>query len=263
MYKELEEFDRVPSEYQTKLCLIDILATIKYLIHLNNGEQLLDGRMPGIDDMDHLGRRHLRPVGEQLEEELTNALRMVASSARDSIQQALVDTERKKMLLPKNIINNIPVVSAIKRFFATGELSQFLDQTNPLSDLTSKRRLSALGPGGLSRKHAGFEVRDIHSSSYGRVCPIETPEGANIGLITSLALYSRVNEFGLIETPYRKVSDGKLTDKIDYLSAYEEEKFVIAPSDAADEKTGKLKPGKILARVNGEVKYVDAKEVQY
>lgn len=264
VYDELKDFDVRPPETQTKLTLIDIIATVKYLIHLNNNERLIDGQLPETDDVDHLGRRHVRPVGEQLEEELLRGLRDVARSARDYIQQSLSEqSSSKKLLLPRNIINNIPVATVIKKFFATGELSQFLDQTNPLSDLTSKRRFSALGPGGLSRKHAGFEVRDIHSSSYGRICPIETPEGQNIGLITSAALYSRVNDMGLIETPYKKVKDGKVTNEIEYLDAYEEEKFVIAAADSIDEKTGKLKEGKILARTHGEVKYVDSKEVQY
>lgn len=257
------KFDKKPSLEQTELLLIDIIATIKYLLHLNDNEPLKDGSMPEVDDIDHLSLRHVRPVGEQLFEELLMGLRAVKAAVVDQIPQLLLRSSDQRLLRPKNIINNIPVTTAIKKFFATGELSQFLDRTNLLSDLTAKRRLSALGPGGVSRKHSGFEVRDIHPSSYGRMCPIETPEGANIGLITSLALYSRVNEYGLIETPYRKIENGKVTNKIEYMTADKEEKYVIAAADAIDPQTGQLKKGKVLARINGEVKYVDPKEVQY
>jgi DNA-directed RNA polymerase subunit beta len=264
VYKELKDFDKNPDESVTELQLIDILATVKYLIYLNNNEKLSDGKNPEVDDIDHLGGRHIRPVGEQIEEHFLRAMDAIVRSLREHIQQILSSHSKSIVsLLPKNLINNIPLTTTISKFFKTNELSQLLDETNLLSSVTGKRRLSALGMGGLTRRYAGFEVRDIHPSSYGRVCPIETPEGQNIGLITSLALFARPNKFGLIETPYRKVINGKITDEIEYMDASKEENYVIASTDAVDPTTGKLKEGKVLARVKGEITYVDSKEVQY
>ncbi|MFN3550608.1 MAG: DNA-directed RNA polymerase subunit beta [Endomicrobiia bacterium] len=251
-----------PSNNNFTLTTTDIIATIKYLIKFNNDESLSDGSQPQTDDIDHLGNRHIRPVGDQLEDIFRMGLIGVAQLTREQMNNLLSKEVTVKSALPQNVINNSPLVTAIKKFFATGELSQFLDKTNLLSDITSKRRLSALGPGGLSRKHAGFEVRDVHSSHYGRICPIETPEGANIGLITSLALYARVNEYGIIETPYRKVKNGKITDEIEYLTADQEEDYIITSADVETEN-GKLKEGNVLARVKGEIKFVESSKVDY
>ncbi len=262
VYEELKNFDKKPSLNQRKLTLIDILSTIKYLLHLNNNEPLIDGTLPETDDVDHLGSRHLKPVGEQLTETFRDGIRAVIMSSKEQLFQS-ISKETRKTLLPKNFINNIPLNTAIKKFFTVGELSQFLDKTNLLSDLTSKRRISALGKSGLSRKHAGFEVRDIHYSSYGRVCPIETPEGANIGLINSLAILSKVNEYGLLITPYRKVLNGKVTNEIVYMDANEEENYVIASTDVVNPKTNTIESKEVLARVKGQVKIIDSKHIQY
>ena len=263
VYKELKNFDRKPSETVTELQIIDILATVKYLLYLNNNEKLPSGKNPEIDDVDHLGYRHIRPVGEQIEEQFLRAIELITRSAKEQIRQIISHSKSITSLLPSKILNTIPLVTAINKFFKTNELLQLLDETNLLSAVTAKRRVSALGVGGLSRKYAGFEVRDIHPTSYGRVCPIETPEGQNIGLITSLALFARVNKYGLIVTPYRKVENGKVTDKVVYMDASEEEKYVIASIDAIDVTTNRLKEGKILARVKGEIIYVDSKDVDY
>src|SRR5690606_15800684 len=168
-------------------------------------------------------------------------------AVRERLGQA--ETEN---LLPHDLINSKPISAAIREFFGSSQLSQFMDQTNPLSEITHKRRVSALGPGGLTRERAGFEVRDVHPTHYGRVCPIETPEGPNIGLINSLALYARLNEFGFLETPYRKVNDGVLTDQIDFLSAIEEGRYVIAQANAAVDENGKLTGDLTSVRINGE-----------
>ncbi len=264
VYKELDSFDKQPDESVTELQIIDILATVKYLIYLNNNEKLPNGETPEVDDIDHLGGRHIRPVGEQIEEQFLRAMDVIVRSFKEQIQQIVAShTKSISAILPRNLINNIPLTTAINRFFKTNELSQLLDETNLLSAVTGKRRLSALGVGGLSRRYAGFEVRDIHPTSYGRICPIETPEGQNIGLITSLALFARVNKYGLIETPYRKVENRKVTDEVVYMDASEEEKYVIASADAIDVSTGKIKEGKVLARVRGEITYVDSKEVEF
>jgi DNA-directed RNA polymerase subunit beta len=166
-------------------------------------------------------------------------------------------------LMPHDLINSKPISAALKEFFGASQLSQFMDQTNPLSEITHKRRISALGPGGLTRERAGFEVRDVHVTHYGRVCPIETPEGPNIGLINSLALYARLNEYGFIETPYRRVIDGKATMQIDYLSAIEEGKYVIAQANAGLDKNGVLTDELVSARETGESIFVGADRVQY
>ena len=198
----------------------DIIAVIKILVELRNGRG-------EIDDIDHLGNRRVRSVGELAENQFRSGLVRVERAVKERLGQA-----ESENLLPHDLINAKPISAAIKEFFGSSQLSQFMDQTNPLSEITHKRRVSALGPGGLTRERAGFEVRDVHPTHYGRVCPIETPEGPNIGLINSLALYARTNEYGFLETPYRKVVDGKVTDEIDYLSAIEEGQYVIAQANA-------------------------------
>ena len=179
----------------------DILAVVSILVELRNGRG-------EIDDIDHLGNRRVRSVGELAENQFRSGLVRVERAVKERLGQAESDN-----LLPHDLINAKPISAAIKEFFGSSQLSQFMDQTNPLSEITHKRRVSALGPGGLTRERAGFEVRDVHPTHYGRVCPIETPEGPNIGLINSLALYARTNEYGFLETPYRKVNDGKVTDR--------------------------------------------------
>jgi len=246
-----------PSENTRTVTVVDILATIRYLICMNNGDTFEDGSSPQVDDIDHLGNRHIRPVGEQLENQFRLGLVSMTRLTREQMNNA-----EPASVTPKTILNTSPLVSAIKKFFATSELSQFLDQTNLLCELTSKRRLSALGPGGLSRRHAGFEVRDVHYTHFGRICPIETPEGANIGLITSLALYARVNKYGIIETPYRVVRNATLTNEIKYLTADQEDDVVIAPADVPLEGN-RIKEDSVLGRVNGEIKYVKAKDIAY
>ena len=208
----------------------DILAVIRILVELRNGRG-------EIDDIDHLGNRRVRSVGELAENQFRAGLVRVERAVKERLSQAESDN-----LMPHDLINAKPISAAIKEFFGSSQLSQFMDQTNPLSEITHKRRVSALGPGGLTRERAGFEVRDVHPTHYGRVCPIETPEGPNIGLINSLALFARTNQYGFMETPYRKVESGRVTDKIDYLSAIEEGNFVIAQANADLEK-GKLKEG--------------------
>ncbi len=204
----------------------DIIAVIKILVELRNGRG-------EIDDIDHLGNRRVRSVGELAENQFRSGLVRVERAVKERLGQA-----ESENLLPHDLINAKPISAAIKEFFGSSQLSQFMDQTNPLSEITHKRRVSALGPGGLTRERAGFEVRDVHPTHYGRVCPIETPEGPNIGLINSLALYARTNEYGFLETPYRKVVKGKVTDEIDYLSAIEEGQFVIAQANAQLDKSG-------------------------
>ncbi len=180
-----------------------------------------------VDDIDHFGNRRLRTVGELIQNQIR-----VGLSRMERVVRERMTTQDVEAITPQTLINIRPVVAAIKEFFGTSQLSQFMDQNNPLSGLTHKRRLSALGPGGLSRERAGLEVRDVHSSHYGRMCPIETPEGPNIGLIGSLSVYARVNPFGFIETPYRKVVDGVVTDEIEYLTADEEDRHVVAQANS-------------------------------
>ena len=218
----------------------DILDVIK---HMHN---LIDSKGE-IDDIDHLGNRRVRSVGELLENQYRVGLLKMDRAIKERLSSLEVDN-----IMPQDIINSKPVVASIKEFFGTSQLSQFMDQTNPLSEITHKRRVSALGPGGLNRERAGFEVRDVHQTHYGRICPIETPEGANIGLINSLASYSRINEYGFIETPYRIVSNGKVTDKVVYLSAINEEDFVIAQANAEVDSSGKFKNEVVSCRKNGE-----------
>ena len=229
----------------------DIIAVIKILVELRNGRG-------EIDDIDHLGNRRVRSVGELAENQFRSGLVRVERAVKERLGQA-----ESENLLPHDLINAKPISAAIKEFFGSSQLSQFMDQTNPLSEITHKRRVSALGPGGLTRERAGFEVRDVHPTHYGRVCPIETPEGPNIGLINSLALYARTNEYGFLETPYRKVSNGKVTDEIDYLSAIEEGAFVIAQANAPLDKHGKLKDELVSCRNKNEFMLSTADKVNY
>ncbi|MFM7965593.1 MAG: DNA-directed RNA polymerase subunit beta, partial [Betaproteobacteria bacterium] len=225
--------------------------TIKLLVSLRNGRG-------EIDDIDHLGNRRVRCVGELAENQFRSGLVRVERAVRERLGQAEADN-----LQPYDLINSKPITAAIREFFGSSQLSQFMDQTNPLSEITHKLRGSALGPGGLTRERAGFEVREVHPTHYGRVCPIETPEGPNIGLINSLALYARLNEYGFLETPYRKVEDGKVTDKIEYLSAIEEGRYVIAQANAEIDGKGKLTGDLISVRVNGETTLSTVEKVEY
>ncbi len=229
----------------------DILETIRYLIDLKTGKG-------DVDDIDHLGNRRVRSVGELLENQFRIGLVRMERTIKE--RMSLQDLEN---IMPHDLINAKPVTAAIKEFFGSSQLSQFMDQTNPLAEITHKRRLSALGPGGLTRERAGFEVRDVHPTHYGRICPIETPEGPNIGLITSLATYARVNEFGFIEAPYRKVQKGRLTDEIEFLSAVDGENYVIAQANTPVDSKGRITADSVSARVGGEFKMVEPEEVQY
>ncbi len=229
----------------------DILAVIKILVDLRNGRG-------EIDDIDHLGNRRVRCVGELAENQFRAGLVRVERAVKERLGQA-----ESENLLPHDLINAKPISAAIREFFGSSQLSQFMDQTNPLSEITHKRRVSALGPGGLTRERAGFEVRDVHPTHYGRVCPIETPEGPNIGLINSLALYARVNDYGFIETPYRKVNNGKVTDQIDYLSAIEEGRYAIAQANSALDKSGKLIDELVTCRAKGETILSTADKIEY
>ncbi|MCI3203393.1 MULTISPECIES: DNA-directed RNA polymerase subunit beta [Pandoraea] len=229
----------------------DILATIKILVDLRNGRG-------EVDDIDHLGNRRVRCVGELAENQFRAGLVRVERAVKERLGQA-----ESENLMPHDLINSKPISSAIREFFGSSQLSQFMDQTNPLSEITHKRRVSALGPGGLTRERAGFEVRDVHPTHYGRVCPIETPEGPNIGLINSLALYARLNEYGFLETPYRKVVDGKVTDQIDYLSAIEEGRYVIAQANASIGASGELTDELVSSREAGETLMVTPDRIQY
>ncbi|MDI6892650.1 MAG: DNA-directed RNA polymerase subunit beta [Actinomycetota bacterium] len=241
----------------TTLTKEDILETVRYLVRLSRGEG-------EVDDIDHFGNRRIRPVGELIQNQFRIGLARMERVVRERMT-----TQDVEVITPRTLINIRPIVAAIKEFFGSSQLSQFMDQTNPLAGLTHKRRLSALGPGGLSRERAGFEVRDVHPSHYGRMCPIETPEGPNIGLIGSLSTYARINEFGFIETPYRKVKNGKVTNKIEYLTADEEDKYIIAQANAPfDPETGEFTQEKILVRRHERggmdtVEAVDPREVEY
>ncbi len=229
----------------------DIIAVIKILVELRNGRG-------EVDDIDHLGNRRVRSVGELAENQFRSGLVRVERAVRERLGQA-----ESENLLPHDLINAKPISAAIKEFFGSSQLSQFMDQTNPLSEITHKRRVSALGPGGLTRERAGFEVRDVHPTHYGRVCPIETPEGPNIGLINSLALYARTNEYGFLETPYRKVVDSKVTDEIHYLSAIEEGQFVIAQANAKIDAKGKLADELVSCRNRNEFMLSSPDKIQY
>ncbi|GGB40930.1 DNA-directed RNA polymerase subunit beta [Oceanisphaera marina] len=229
----------------------DIVDVMKRLIDIRNGND-------EVDDIDHLGNRRIRSVGEMAENQFRVGLVRVERAVRERLSLGDLDT-----LMPQDLINAKPISAAVKEFFGSSQLSQFMDQNNPLSEVTHKRRISALGPGGLTRERAGFEVRDVHPTHYGRLCPIETPEGPNIGLINSLACYSRTNEYGFLETPYRKVVDSVITDEVDYLSAIEEGHFVIAQANAATDEDGRLLDELVPSRHKGEATYMNADQVQY
>ena len=229
----------------------DIVEIVRYLLGLRTGRG-------EVDDIDHLGNRRVRRVGELLENQFRIGLVRMERTIKEKMTLTDIETA-----MPHDIINAKPVIAAVKEFFGSSQLSQFMDQTNPLSEITHKRRLSALGPGGLTRERAGFEVRDVHPTHYGRICPIETPEGPNIGLITSLATYARVNDFGFIEVPYRKVVNGKVTKDIEFLSAIDGEKYVIAEATSPTDKRGNLTGETVSARVGGDFKMVSPQEVQY
>ena len=233
---------------QSVLTLDDVLATIEYILRLHADMPTIEGPRGEVvvetDDIDHFGNRRLRTVGELIQNQIRTGL-----SRMERVVRERMTTQDVEAITPQTLINIRPVVAAIKEFFGTSQLSQFMDQTNPLAGLTHKRRLSALGPGGLSRERAGFEVRDVHPSHYGRMCPIETPEGPNIGLIGSLATYGRINAFGFVETPYRKVVNGKVSDQVDYLTADEEDRFVIAQANSPLKDTGALSRSASLSEV--------------
>ncbi len=229
----------------------DLIAVIQILIDLRNGRG-------EIDDIDHLGNRRVRSVGELAENQFRAGLVRVERAVKERLSQA-----ESENLMPHDLINAKPVSAAVREFFGSSQLSQFMDQTNPLSEITHKRRVSALGPGGLTRERAGFEVRDVHPTHYGRVCPIETPEGPNIGLINSLALYARTNEYGFLETPYRKVVSGRVTDDIEFLSAIEEGKYVIAQANAAIDKKGKLLDELVSCRHQNEFAMATVDRVEF
>ncbi|WP_161550767.1 DNA-directed RNA polymerase subunit beta [Mycobacterium tuberculosis] len=242
----------------------DVVATIEYLVRLHEGQTTMT--VPGgvevpveTDDIDHFGNRRLRTVGELIQNQIR-----VGMSRMERVVRERMTTQDVEAITPQTLINIRPVVAAIKEFFGTSQLSQFMDQNNPLSGLTHKRRLLALGPGGLSRERAGLEVRDVHPSHYGRMCPIETPEGPNIGLIGSLSVYARVNPFGFIETPYRKVVDGVVSDEIVYLTADEEDRHVVAQANSPIDADGRfVEPRVLVRRKAGEVEYVPSSKVDY
>ncbi|MEU8326765.1 DNA-directed RNA polymerase subunit beta, partial [Nonomuraea sp. NPDC048881] len=241
----------------------DIVATIEYIVRLHAGEESMPGAngevIVEVDDIDHFGNRRLRSVGELIQNQVRLGLARMERVVRERMT-----TQDVEAITPQTLINIRPVVASIKEFFGTSQLSQFMDQTNPLAGLTHKRRLSALGPGGLSRERAGFEVRDVHPSHYGRMCPIETPEGPNIGLIGSLASYGRINAFGFVETPYRKVVDGRVTDQIDYLTADEEDRYVKAQANTTLNPDGSFAESRVLVRTKGgETELARAEEVDY
>ncbi|MCX8252447.1 RNA polymerase, beta subunit [Beijerinckiaceae bacterium RH CH11] len=229
----------------------DILAVVRALVDLRDGRG-------EIDDIDHLGNRRVRSVGELMENQYRLGLLRMERAIKERMSQVDIDT-----VMPQDLINAKPAAAAVREFFGSSQLSQFMDQTNPLSEITHKRRLSALGPGGLTRERAGFEVRDVHPTHYGRICPIETPEGPNIGLINSLATFARVNKYGFIESPYRKVRDSKVTDDVVYLSAMEESKYYVAQADAPMDKGGHLIEDLIVCRHAGDVMMVPRDKVDY
>ncbi|HOA90115.1 MAG TPA: DNA-directed RNA polymerase subunit beta, partial [Propioniciclava tarda] len=244
---------------QQVLTMEDIVSAIRYIVALHEGKLELGDLPVETDDIDHFGNRRLRTVGELIQNQLRIGLGRLERTVRDRMT-----TQDIEAITPQTLINIRPVVAALKEFFGTSQLSQFMDQNNPLAGLTHKRRLSALGPGGLSRDRAGMEVRDVHTSHYGRMCPIETPEGPNIGLIGSLASFARVNAFGFIETPYRKVENGHVTEQIDYLTADEEDRFVIAQANAKLDDKGRFTEDSVLVRrKDGEADEVLPAQVQY
>ena len=241
---------------QQTLTVDDIVAAIRYIVELHHAgapveaPDLVDAKGDVVmgpddkpikvqaDDIDHFGNRRMRTVGELIQNQLRTGLARMERVVRERMT-----TQDVEAITPQSLINIRPVVAALKEFFGTSQLSQFMDQTNPIAGLTHKRRLSALGPGGLSRDRAGMEVRDVHPSHYGRMCPIETPEGPNIGLIGSLASYGRINPFGFVETPYRRVVKGVVSDDIDYLTADDEDRYVIAQANAPLDKNEQVRRG--------------------
>jgi len=247
------KFDQTVDENEMTLRPEDFLNTMKYIVALRNdrGE---------IDDIDHLGNRRLRTIDELAADEIRKGLLKLRRTVQERMS---MKRDSEGSLHIADLVNSKSVSSSINYFFGRGELSQVVDQTNALSQLTHERRLSALGPGGLNRRRAGFEVRDVHISHYGRICPIETPEGTNIGLIASLAIFSSIDEYGFLLTPYRKVKNSKVTDKIDYLRADEEMKAIFAPPSTVDPKSGKITEGMVLARKSGELAHVSSEEVNY
>ena len=252
----------------TVLTIDDIVQTIKYMVRLHRGDETFEGVGKGgeivdkpivVDDIDNFGNRRIRAVGELIQNQVRTGL-----SRMERVVRERMTTQDIEAITPQTLINVRPVVAAIKEFFGTSQLSQFMDQNNPLAGITHKRTLSALGPGGLSRERAGVEVRDVHPSHYGRMCPIETPEGPNIGLIGRLATYGRINTFGFIETPYRRVVDGKVSDQIDYLSAAEEAAFNVAPANTRLNDDGSFVDDRVLAREHGdEVDLIPSEDVHY
>ncbi len=241
---------RIPQETKT-LTKEDVIATLQYLVRLKGGEGVLD-------DIDHLGNRRVRAVGELLSNQIRIGLVRMERTVRERM-----NFHDEEQLTPQTLVNPKPVSAVIKDFFGRSQLSHFMDQINPLAELTHKRRLSALGPGGLNRDRAGFEVRDVHATHYGRICPIETPEGPNIGLMASLSTYARINEYGFIETPYRKVENGKVTSKIEWLSAYDEDNYTIAQANAPLDKNSRLTGDAVLCRHRGDFPKVPPQQVDY
>jgi DNA-directed RNA polymerase subunit beta len=229
----------------------DIISVIRTLVDLRDGKG-------EIDDIDHLGNRRVRSVGELMENQYRIGLLRMERAIKERMSSVDIDT-----VMPQDLINAKPAAAAVREFFGSSQLSQFMDQTNPLSEITHKRRLSALGPGGLTRERAGFEVRDVHPTHYGRICPIETPEGPNIGLINSLATYARVNKYGFVETPYRKVKDGRVTEEVQYLSAMEEGRYTVAQANAAIDHRGRFTEDMIVCRHAGDVQLVPAAKVDF
>ncbi len=263
VYEELARQNKrfkVPSDKLRNINLEDILVTIKYLMALNSGAPGYDYEGQKfeckVDDIDHLGNRRVRSIGELLENQIRVALVQIARNVRDRM------SKEDKTVTPRTLVNAAPVVAIMRKFFGTSQLSQFMDQINPLAELTHKRRLSALGPGGLNRKRAGFEVRDVHYTHYGRVCPIETPEGPNIGLIVSLAAYAKVNQYGLIETPYRKITNKKVTDETEYVTAYIEDDIFVGQANTPIEN-GKLSTDQVYGRIKDEYEFKDSDAVTY
>ena len=229
----------------------DIIEIMKYIMKLKDGNE-------PVDDIDHLGNRRVKTVGEQLGQQFNIGMSRMARTIKERMNMR--DTEQ---FTPQDLVNARTITSVINAFFGTNQLSQFMDQTNPLAEMTHKRRMSALGPGGLTRERAGFEVRDVHYTHYGRLCPIETPEGPNIGLISSLTIFSRVNRYGFLETPYREVKKGKVTTDVEYLTAEQEDVFTIAQANAPLDNQSKFVNERVKSRLKGEFPIVSPKQVQY
>ena len=242
---------RTETEGEGTLSNMDIISVLQTLINIRNG-------FDTVDDIDHLGNRRVKCVGEMVE----NVFRVGLVRVEKAVKERMSTMELAEKLQPKDIVNSKPITATLKEFFGTSQLSQFMDQNNPLAEITHKRRISALGPGGLTRERAGFEVRDVHPTHYGRVCPIETPEGPNIGLINSLATFSRTNNYGFLETPYRVVEKGKVKSEIHWLSAIEESKYVIAQANTPLDKNNKITGDLISCRHNNEFSISSPDKVQ-